>query len=240
MFGLAPNELGYRRHLNLFARYAKGARGVRRARAADQLRHRSQDHARERAVVRRRRATGTSRYGNVMIGALSRRFVDATGEDDAELRRRLGVRDRRAPARVASRRTGSSAPTCRIRRGSPTASTRSPSAPRIAAMVQIAPMVVFSPMGPSAYDRPQLRFVYRAAHLNQGALDLYVPDDPRHLHAWAALPRGAGRVVVQLVVVSLATGTYCRTRAAATSTRSQSCSRAGTTACPRSSRGRST
>jgi hypothetical protein len=49
---------------------------------------------------------------------------------------------------------------------------------------QIAPMIVFSPMGPSAYDRPQLRFVYRAAHLNEGALDLYVPDDPRHRHDW--------------------------------------------------------
>jgi hypothetical protein len=49
---------------------------------------------------------------------------------------------------------------------------------------QIAPMVVYSPMGPSAYDRPQLRLVYRAAHLNDGALDLYVPDDPRHAHSW--------------------------------------------------------
>jgi hypothetical protein len=24
----------------------------------------------------------------------------------------------------------------------------------------------------------------RAAHLDGGALDLYVPDDPRHAHAW--------------------------------------------------------
>jgi hypothetical protein len=39
-------------------------------------------------------------------------------------------------------------------------------------------------MGPSSYDRPQIRLVYRAAHLNQAALDLYVPDDPRHDHAW--------------------------------------------------------
>jgi hypothetical protein len=49
---------------------------------------------------------------------------------------------------------------------------------------QVAPMVVYSPMGPSAYDRPQLRAVFRAAHLNQGALDNYVPDDPRHAHDW--------------------------------------------------------
>jgi len=44
---------------------------------------------------------------------------------------------------------------------------------------QIAPMIVFSPMGPSGYDRPQLRLVYRAAFLNQAAQDLYVPGDPR-------------------------------------------------------------
>ena len=48
----------------------------------------------------------------------------------------------------------------------------------------IAPIVAFSPMGPSAYDRPQLRLVYRAAHLNGAARNLYVPDDPRHDHEW--------------------------------------------------------
>ena len=53
-----------------------------------------------------------------------------------------------------------------------------------AAVFQIAPMAVFSPMGPSAYDRPQLRFVFRAAHLNQAALDDYVPGDSRHYHPW--------------------------------------------------------
>jgi hypothetical protein len=45
-------------------------------------------------------------------------------------------------------------------------------------------MLVYSPMGPSAYDRPQLRLVYRASHLNDGARDEYVPDDPRHAHTW--------------------------------------------------------
>jgi hypothetical protein len=39
-------------------------------------------------------------------------------------------------------------------------------------------------MGPSAYDRPQLRLVYRAARLNEGARDLYVPDDPRRAETW--------------------------------------------------------
>ena len=50
------------------------------------------------------------------------------------------------------------------------------------AIFQLAPMVVYSPMGPSSYDRPQLRAVFDIAHLNQGALDEYVPDDPRHAH----------------------------------------------------------
>ena len=45
-------------------------------------------------------------------------------------------------------------------------------------------MFVFSPMGPSGYDRPQLRFVYRAAYLNQGALDDYVPGDVMHTRPW--------------------------------------------------------
>ncbi len=44
---------------------------------------------------------------------------------------------------------------------------------------QVAPMLVYSPMGPSAYDRPQLRVVYRAAFRNEAARDLYVPGDPR-------------------------------------------------------------
>ena len=52
------------------------------------------------------------------------------------------------------------------------------------AVFQIAPMFVYSPMGGSGYDRPQLRLVYRAAHRNQAALDEYVPDDPRHRHTW--------------------------------------------------------
>jgi hypothetical protein len=39
-------------------------------------------------------------------------------------------------------------------------------------------------MGPSGYDRPQIRFVYSAANLNQGALDDYVPGDVRHVRPW--------------------------------------------------------
>lgn len=52
------------------------------------------------------------------------------------------------------------------------------------AVFAIAPMIVYAPMGPSAFDRPQLRLVYRAAHLNDGALGLYAVDDPRRAYPW--------------------------------------------------------
>jgi len=44
---------------------------------------------------------------------------------------------------------------------------------------QVAPMLILTPDGPGIYDRPHLRLVYRAAFLNEGALDQFVPDDPR-------------------------------------------------------------
>jgi hypothetical protein len=52
------------------------------------------------------------------------------------------------------------------------------------AVVQVAPMVLYSPFGPGAYARPQFRLVYRAAHLNEGARDLYPFDDPRRARPW--------------------------------------------------------
>ena len=52
------------------------------------------------------------------------------------------------------------------------------------AVFQIAPMLVYSPMGGSGYDRPQLRLVYRAAHFNQGARDLFAPEDVRSSREW--------------------------------------------------------
>jgi maltoporin len=51
-------------------------------------------------------------------------------------------------------------------------------------IVQVAPMLLLTPGGTGGYTRPQLRLVYRAAHLDEGALDLYPLDDPRRDHAW--------------------------------------------------------
>ncbi len=52
------------------------------------------------------------------------------------------------------------------------------------AVMQVAPMVLYSPFGPGSYSRPQLRLIYRAAHLNAGARDLYPLDDPRRGRSW--------------------------------------------------------
>lgn len=48
-----------------------------------------------------------------------------------------------------------------------------------ATIVSVAPMLTFHPTGASAWSRPELRLVYRAAHQNDGALALYAPEDPR-------------------------------------------------------------
>ena len=52
-----------------------------------------------------------------------------------------------------------------------------------AAIASIAPMLTFTPTGPSAFDRPELRLYYRAAHQNDGARALYATGDPRAV-AW--------------------------------------------------------
>lgn len=51
-------------------------------------------------------------------------------------------------------------------------------------VVQIAPMLVYSPFGRGAYTRPHFRLVYRAAHLDRDARDLYALDDPRRTRPW--------------------------------------------------------
>jgi hypothetical protein len=118
----------------------------------------------------------------MMIGALSRRFIDATGNPTSyangweyaiDARPLLRIhRDVFAGADISYQ--------ARFPRDLSPITERAEDP----AVFQIAPMIVYSPMGPSAYDRPQIRIVYRGAHLNDGARDLYVPDDPRHAHTW--------------------------------------------------------
>jgi maltoporin len=51
-------------------------------------------------------------------------------------------------------------------------------------IVAIAPMLLLTPTGPGSFARPQLRLVYRLAHLEDGARDQYPVEDPRHDREW--------------------------------------------------------
>jgi maltoporin len=170
-----------RRHLNLYARYAKGLA------AFDELAAPTSFGPDLKTTRASELTFGTSgnwdhRAGNAMLGALARRFVDAdTSSRDADdgweyaidLRPQLRVRsDVFAGVDVSYQ--------ARFPQGINNIVLRAEDP----AVFQIAPMLVYSPMGPSSYDRPQLRLVYRAAHLNQAALDLYVPDDIRNTRPW--------------------------------------------------------
>lgn len=179
-FGLggAPE---HRRHVNGYVRYAKGLA------AFDELAPPTSfgtDLRTDRASELTFGLAGNWDHalGNVMIGVLSRRFVDAdldAVDHDDGWEYALDVRPlaRVVPDVFVGADVSYQA---RFPRGlNPT--TQRAEDP---AVFQVAPMLVYSPMGPSAYDRPQLRLVYRAAHRNQAALDEYVPDDARHEHAW--------------------------------------------------------
>ena len=140
-----------RRHLNLFTRYAQGSPRSTRSRRRRASAPISRRRKRERAVVRRVGQLGRRRVGNVMIGALSRRFIDASGDATRQPERRLGVRARRAPARARWRRDWFVGADISYQARFPDGlNPITLDAPRIRRCSQIAPMVVFSPMGPSA------------------------------------------------------------------------------------------
>src|SRR5205823_2434996 len=179
-FGMSTNS-EYRRHLNLFARYAKGLA------AFDELAPPTSfgpdlktQHASELSFG----ASGNwdAPIGNMMIGALSRRFIDASGNDVDPNNGWEYAIDARPLGKLAPDWFAGADISYQAR--FPNGLNPNTERPEDPAIFQLAPMLVYSPMGPSAYDRPQLRVVYRLAHLNQGALDDYVPDDPRHAHAW--------------------------------------------------------
>ena len=179
-FGGSKVDKKYRRHVNVFMRYASGLA------AFDELAPPSSVGADYRTTNASELTIGTSSnwdmsIGNMMLGALTRRWQDATGQPDF-LSGWEYVLDARPLVKVIPEWfVGADISyQARFPQGLNPITERAEDA----GVFQIAPMVVFSPMGPSAYDRPQLRFVYRAAHLDQGALDLYVPDDPRHGRPW--------------------------------------------------------
>jgi hypothetical protein len=182
MFELDNARRGYRTHLNLFMRYASGLA------AYDELAPPTSFGADLKTSKANELTFGLSgnydsQFGNMMVAALSRRFIDATGSttDDPDNGWEYAV-DARPLARLAPDWFAGGDVSYQAR--FPDGLNRITLKAEDPAIFGIAPMVVYSPMGPSAYDRPQLRAVFYAQHLNQGALDDYVPDDPRHAHAW--------------------------------------------------------
>ena len=180
-FGMAPSALGFRRHLNVFARYAKGLA------AFDELAPPTSfgpDLTTTNANELSFGASGNwdAAFGNMIIGALSRRWIDASGNASDPANGWEYALDARPLARLSPDWFAGADVSYQARfpQGLSPITLRAEDP----AVWQLAPMVVYSPMGPSSYDRPQLRFVFDVAHLNTGALDTYVPDDPRHGHAW--------------------------------------------------------
>ncbi|HET9987428.1 MAG TPA: carbohydrate porin [Kofleriaceae bacterium] len=180
LYGFQPVDSKFRRHVNLFVRYAKGLAAFDELQPPTSL-------GPDRKVSRANELTfGISanydhKLGNVMLGFLSRDFNDSTGEDSSATGWEYAA-DIRPLAKLGKGFFAGAdlSYQARFPRGLNNITLRAEDP----AVVEIAPMLVFSPMGPSGYDRPELRLVYRAAHLNEGALDLYVPDDPRHGHEW--------------------------------------------------------
>ncbi len=179
-FGMSSDP-AFRRHLNGYVRYAKGLA------AFDELAPPTSfgsDLKTNRASELTFGLAGTWDHalGNIMLGVLSRRFVDADSDSvdhDDGWEYAFDVRPlaRVVPDVFVGADISYQA---RFPRGLNPTTERAEDP----AVFQLAPMLVYSPMGPSAYDRPQLRLVYRAGHSNAAALDEYVPDDPRHGHAW--------------------------------------------------------
>ena len=181
LFGLAAPELGFRRHLNIFVRYAKGLA------AFDELAPPTtfgKDLTTQNANELQFGVSGNwdERFGNMMIGALSRRFIDASGNMANPNNGWEYAVDARPLGRIAPDWFVGADVSYQAR--FPDGLNPNTLRAEDPAVFQLAPMVVFSPMGPSSYDRPQLRFVLNMAHLNDGALDQYVPMDPRHAHPW--------------------------------------------------------
>jgi maltoporin len=179
-FGFADPAFGYRRHINGFVRYAKGLA------AFDELAPPTSFGPELKTNRASELSFGLSAnwdhaLGQLMAGVLSRRFIDADGSNDSDDGWEYALDIRPLARIVPDWYVGADLSyQARFPKGLNPITLRAEDP----AEYQIAPMIAYSPMGPSAYDRPQLRLVYRAAHRNQAALDEFVPDDPQRRHAW--------------------------------------------------------
>jgi len=181
LYGFEPAESKFRRHVNLFVRYASGLASFDELAPPTTF---GPDLKTSKASEFSFGIAGNYDHalGNLMVGFLTRNFTDATGQDNDVNNGWEYALDVRPLAKLAHGFFAGAdlSYQARFPKGL-NAITLKAEDP---AVFQIAPMLVYSPMGPSGYDRPQIRLLYRGAHLNEGALDLYVPDDPRHGHPW--------------------------------------------------------
>jgi len=181
VWGMAPTRLGYRRHANLFARWSKGLAAFDELAPPFGFDTELKTYPRASEIVFGLGANWDDRWGHVLFGTYARRFVDADPNvrdiDDgweyaANVRPMAHVYEGLYAGVDLSYQA-------RFPRGL-MPSTQVAEDP---AVVSFAPVLAFSPMGRSGYDRPQLRLVYRVAKLSDGALALYAEDDPRRAHS---------------------------------------------------------
>ncbi|HVV86319.1 MAG TPA: carbohydrate porin [Kofleriaceae bacterium] len=177
-----PDDDGRSRHLNLFARWSKGLAAYDELAPPTSFGTDLRTFPRASELVLGAGMHADAKPGNVVAALYARRFVDADPvERDPDDGWEYAI-DARPLAKVRGDLHAGVDLSYQVRfpRGLDplTGLAADP------AVVQVAPMLVYSPMGPSAFARPQLRVVYRAAHLNDAALGLYAEEDPRRDHAW--------------------------------------------------------
>jgi hypothetical protein len=177
VWGMAPADAGYRRHANLFARWSKGLAAFDELAPPSGFDTELKVFPRASELVVGLGANWDDRWGHVLFGGYARRFVDADpNERDLDDGWEYAVDVRPMAHLYEGLFAGVDVSyQARFPRGL-MPSTQLAADPSV---VSVAPMLALSPMGPSGYDRPQLRLVYRVARQNDGARALYAEDDPR-------------------------------------------------------------
>lgn len=181
-WGLAPAASRYRRHANLFVRWSRGLAAFDELAAPTSFDAELRTFPKASEVVVGAGANWDDAWGHVMFAAYARRFVDAdvnVHDRDDGWEYAVDVR----PAVKLQRRGLYAALDLAYEARFPRGLQPTTQLAADAAIVSIAPMLSFHPTGPSAFDRPELRVIYRAAHQNDGALALYPVGDPR-ARAW--------------------------------------------------------
>jgi maltoporin len=165
-------------HVNLFLRYGKGLSAYDELAVPGDLAADRKTYPGASELVLGTSGNLDLRFGGGQLGAYLRRFTDA---DPSSADRDDGweyVVAARPRARIVDQLEGALDLSWQVRfpRGlDPVELTAMDPA-----IFQIAPMLVYTPLGIGGYARPQLRLVYRYAHLNEGARsELFPLDDPR-------------------------------------------------------------